>query len=333
MTSPHHPYLRRVPAPFLVIFIAAALPFVISAQENLGRGRVTGQVVDETGAPVEGAKVVAESLQGTAKLDGTTNKKGNFAIGGLGTGPWRITASKEGYVNAFTEMSVAQLKSNPPVALTLKKAGPSAAGLQPDKSSLAALDQGNALLDQGNCDGALALFRDFQSKYPEIYQIRLNIGSAYLKKGETDNAEAEYKGVLADVIRVKGDYGSDKATSIRALAGLGEIALKKGDLAAGQKYFTEALAISPEDEAAAYNVGEILFSNQKADEAVKYFELAIQIKKDWSKPYYKLGFVYLNKGDMAKSLEYFNKFVALDPANPEVPAVRNIIATIEKMKK
>jgi len=332
MTDPHHPCVRRVPARLLVIFIATALPFVLAAQDNLGRGRVTGQVVDETGAPIEGAKVVAESLQGTAKLDGTTNKKGNFAIGGLGTGPWRITASKEGFVNAFTEMNVAQLKSNPPVALTLKKAGPSA-GLHADKSSLAALDQGNALLDQGHCDGALALFQEFQSKYPEFYQVRLNIGSAYLKKGETDKAEAEYKGVLADVIRVKGDYQNDKATSIRALAGLGEIALKKGDLEAGQKDFAEALAVSPEDEAAAYNVGEMLFSNQKVDEAVKYFELAIQIKKDWPKPYYKLGFVYLNKGDMAKSLEYFNKFLALDPANPEVPTVKNIIATIEKIKK
>ena len=332
MTDRRHSHLRRDLALFLAIFISAALPAVLAAQENLGRGRIAGQVADETGAPVEGAKVVAESLQGTARLDGTTNRKGNFAIAGLGTGKWRITASKEGYIEAFTEMDIAQLKSNPPVALILKKAGPSAAR-QVDKSSLAALDQGNALLDQGNCDGALALFRDFQSKYPEIYQVRLNIGSAYLKKGETDNAEAEYKGVLADVIRVKGDYGNDKATSIRALAGLGEIALKKGDLEAGQKYFTEALAVSPEDEAAAYNVGEILFSNQKADEAVKYFELAIQIKKDWPKPYYKLGFVYLNKGDMAKSLEYFNKFVALDPANPEVPTVKNIIATIEKMKK
>jgi len=332
MTNLHHPYLRRVPARLLVMIIAAALPVVLAAQENLGRGRVTGQVLDEMGAPIEGAKVVVEILQGTAKLDGTTNKKGNFAIGGLGTGPWRITASKPGFIEAFTDMNVTQLKSNPPVTLTLKKANVSA-GLQADKSSLALLDQGNALLNEGNCDAALALFQEFQSKYPEFYQIRLNIGSAYLKKGETDKAETEYKGVLADIVRVKGDYQSDKATSSRALAGLGEIALKKGDLEAGQKCFTEALAISPEDEAAAYNVGEMLFSNQKVDEAVKYFELAIQIKKDWSKPYYKLGFVYLNKGDMAKSLEYFNKFVALDPANPEVPAVKNIIATIEKMKK
>jgi tetratricopeptide (TPR) repeat protein len=332
MTNPQHPYSRRVPARLLVFFIAAALPFVLAAQDNLGRGRVTGQVLDEAGAPIEGAKVVAESLQGTAKLDGTTNRKGNFAIGGLGTGRWRITASKEGYVEAFTEMNISQIRPNPPVALTLRKAAASA-GLRADSSSLAALGQGNALLEKGDCDGALVLFQEFQSKYPAIYQVRLNIGSAYLKKGETDKAESEYKGVLADVIRVKGDYGNDKATASRALAGLGEIALKKGDLEAGQKYFTEALAVSPEDEAAAYNVGEMLFSNQKVDESIKFFELAIQIKKDWPKPYYKLGLVYLNKGDMARSLECFNKFVALDPSNPEVPGVKNIIATIEKMKK
>ena len=331
MIRPRHPHLRGFAARLLAISLAAALPVLLAAQEHMGRGRIAGQIVDETGAPVEGAKVVAESLEGGAKLGGATNKKGNFAIGGLGTGLWRITASKEGYINSFTEMSVAQLKTNPPVALTLRKAGPAAR--QVEKSSLAALDRGNALLEQGDNDGALALFQEFLSKYPEFYQVRLNIGSAYLKKGETNKAEAEYKGALADVLRLKGDYHGDKTTSIRALAGLGEIALKKGDLEAGQKDFTEALAISPEDEAAAYNVGEILFSNQKVDEAVKYFDLAIQIKKDWPKPYYKLGFVYLNKGDMAKSLEYFNKFVTLDPANPEVPAVRTIIATIEKIKK
>jgi hypothetical protein len=36
---------------------------------------------------------------------------------------------------------------------------------------------------------------------------------------------------------------------------------------------------------------------------------------------------------MTKALESFNKFVQLDPENPEVSQVKNIIATIEKMKK
>ena len=80
-------------------------------------------------------------------------------------------------------------------------------------------------------------------------------------------------------------------------------------------------------------MGEVFFSNQRIDDAIKYFELAIQIKEDWSKPYLKLGYTYLNKGDFNKALENFNKFVEISPDNPEVPAVKNIITTIEKMKK
>jgi hypothetical protein len=43
--------------------------------------------------------------------------------------------------------------------------------------------------------------------------------------------------------------------------------------------------------------------------------------------------VYLNKGDFPKALEYLNKFVGMDPANPEVPNVKSMIAAIEKIKK
>lgn len=56
-------------------------------------------------------------------------------------------------------------------------------------------------------------------------------------------------------------------------------------------------------------------------------------EKDWPIPYMKLGYVYLNKGDFDKSLEYFNKIIEIDPENPEVTQVKNIIVTIEGMKK
>ena len=39
-----------------------------------------------------------------------------------------------------------------------------------------------------------------------------------------------------------------------------------------------------------------------------------------------------NTDEYAKATEYFNKFVEMDPENPEVPTVKNIIATIEKIK-
>ena len=246
---------------------------------------------------------------------------------------WRFTVVKEGYLTLAKDIEIHQLRANPPLDVVMKKVV-GIADLQTDKSGLQAFDQGNALVEKGEYDEAIKIFDDFLAKYPEVYQARLNLASACLKKGDLDRAEAEFKAVLEKAIaRRSGRRSRTRASAIRALSGLGEMALRKGDFESAQKNFAQALEISPEDEAAAYNVGEIFFSNQKLDEAIRYFEMAIQIKSTWPKPYYRLGLVYLNKGDYPKALENLNKFVELDPQNPEVPNVKNIIAAIEKMKK
>jgi tetratricopeptide (TPR) repeat protein len=310
-----------VAASLALLTLFAALP----AQQNLGRGRISGDVVDESGAAVPDAQVIVQILQGSTRLEGKTDKKGHFAVAGMGSGAWRITASKEGYVSAYTEMPVSQLKANPPLTLTLKKAS-GLQGLRMDEKSRSLLDQGNALLEAGKDDEALAAFEQFVAKYPELYGVRLNIATAYLKKGDLDRAEAEFRGVLDKSSQTQGDAVKDKENSARALSGLGELALKRGNFTAAQESLRKALEILPEDAAAAYNVGEIFFSNQKVDEAIPFFELACRIKKDWPKPYH-------NKGDFDKALENLRKFVELDPQNPEAANVRATIAAVEKMKK
>ena len=323
--------MKFTPAICLTICLIG-LGFIATAQENFGRGRISGVVSDENGAPVEDALVIAESQKGGTKLEGRSDNKGRFAIAGLGTGVWRITASKSGYVSSEVRMNVKQLSTNPPITFTLNKIKGIAA-VTSDKESAALFEQGNSLLNQGNYEEALKVFEGFAGKYPEIYQVHLNIGTCYLKAGELDKCQAEFQLVLDSVLAAHGDYKKDAAAAQKAFSGLGEVALMRDDFETGQKYFSQALEISPKDEVAAYNVGEIFFSNQKIDEAIRYLELAVEIKPDWSKPYLRLGYVYLNKGDMTKALESFNKFVQLDPENPDVSQVKNIIATIEKMKK
>jgi len=298
----------------------------------MGKGRINGTVIDEASQPLDGVLIVVESRRYTTKLQSYSDKKGYFAVAGMGTGYWRITATKKGYSSSYVDMNISQLRRNPPITFTLKKMTGFAA-LLADEDSYELFDKGNLLIKEEKYDEALGVFEEFLTKFPEIYQVHLNIGTCYLEKRELDKAEAEFKLVLDKTMETHGDYKKDAATSLRALTGLGEVYLQKEDFETAQKYFSQALEISPEDEVAAYNVGEVFFSHQKIDEAITYFELAVQIKKDWSKPYLKLGYVYLNKGDFDKSLEYFNKFVDMDPENPEVPKVKNIIATIEKMKK
>jgi tetratricopeptide (TPR) repeat protein len=309
-----------------------AFPAILAAQEGLGRGRVSGDVRDESGAGIAGVLVVAQIQGGDAQFESKTDKKGHFAVAGLGTGVWRFTASKEGFVTAVKSHEVHQLRANEPLAIVLKKAS-AVEALQSDKSGLEAIDKGNALAAEGRIDEAIAVFDEFLVKYPDLYQVRLNVASACMKKGDTARAETEYGIVLEKALPADPAAKKDDASAIRALSGLGELALKNGDFEKARQHFTRALEISPEDEAAAYNVGEIFFSNQKNDEAVHYFELAIKIKNTWPKPYYRIGLVYLNKGDYPKALEYLNRFVELDPQNTEAANVKNIISTLEKMKK
>lgn len=310
------------------------LAFISSsiAQEHMGKGRVNGTVVDENGNPLEGVLITVESMKYETKLQGLSDENGLFAVAGMGTGFWRVTASKKGYSSSYVNMNVRQLQRNPPITFTLNKMTGYAA-LMADEDSFALFDKGNLLIQEEKYDEAMEIFNEFLEKYPEIHQVHLNIGTCYLKKEELDKAEAEFKLVLDKTKETLGDYKQDPQASLRAFTGLGEIYIRKEDFETAQKYFSQALDISPEDEVAAYNVGEVFFSHQKIDDAIKYFELAVKIKPGWSKPYMKLGYVYLNKGDFASSLEYFNKFLEMDPENPEVPQVKNIIATIEKMKK
>ncbi len=313
----------------LILFICLNL---LLGQENLGKGRINGTVVDENGNPVEGAVIVVESLTSKTKLEGKSDRKGHFAVAGMGTGMWRITASKPGYMSSSTDMYVRQLAPNPPITFTLKKITGLAA-LATDETSMKLFDEGNKLIEAGQYDEALKVFEEFLIKYPQIHQVHLNIGTCYLKKDDLDKAEAEFKLVLEKTIEVYGDYKKDTAASLRAFAGLGEIYLKRNDLETARKYFTQALEVSPEDEVAAYNVAEILFSHQNVDEAIRFYELAIKIKKDWSKPYHKLGLAYLNKGDFEKALENLRKFLEIDPNSPEAPTIKNIIEAVEKIKK
>jgi len=59
------------------------------SQAHLGKGRITGTVVDEDGKPVEGALIEVQSLRSEAKLQSHTDEKGHFAVAGMGTGQWR----------------------------------------------------------------------------------------------------------------------------------------------------------------------------------------------------------------------------------------------------
>lgn len=317
---------------FFRIAIAIGIAVVLtagtaSAQAGMGLARLSGVVVDTAGKPIPGVKIVAEFQQDVGvKKEATANDKGEWAIIGMGTGNWTVTATADGYLAASVSYFVRQLDKNPKLTIKLTRVERSS-GLVQDEASLQMLDEANAFYADGKYDTALVMFEQFLEKNPAVYQVILNMGDCHREKMEYDQAIVNYNTVIE---RAKDDPNMGKAMTAKALAAIGLCYLRQNNLAEAQNYFKQSIDTAPQDETLAYNVGEICFSNQQIDEASRYFEMAIQIKPDWPDPYLKMGYVYLNKGDMAKAIEFFEKFIKLEPNTARSAQAQAIIDSIKK---
>jgi tetratricopeptide (TPR) repeat protein len=317
--------------PTLVVLGCFLALSTAAGQAGRGTARVNGTVVDEAGNPVPQAKIELVLIQNQEiKRDAITDKKGQWALMGLGTGMWRVTASAPDFEPAFVDYNVKQLERNPVIALTLKKPSPSDQPSGMDEASLGLIDQGNQLYNDKKFDEALAVFQELLVKNPTVYQIKLSIGDCYREKGEYDTAMALYAEAAEAALT---NQVSGKEMRAKSLARIGECHIKKGDFETAQNYFKQSIETFPENEVLAYNVGEIYFSNQKLDEAINYFTLATQIKPVWSEAYYKLGLAYLNKTEYEKAQQSLNKFLELEPNTERSTSVKNILDYIGKIKK
>lgn len=316
---------------FSLIFIFTLMSFNwAAAQAGRGKARVAGAVLDEQGNPVPKVKVVLELMaRDTATRETTTNRKGEWAFIGLGSGNWQLTATAEGYVPTQTNVFVTQIGQNPKVVVTLKKIA------QVDESvtkatDLALIEEAGKLFSDRKFDEALALLQEFLSNNPTAYQTHINIGDCYKEMGEYEKAEEEYNQALESA---KTDEEKGEEMMAKAAAGKGDIYVRKGDLEKAQNFFKESIELLPENEILPYNVGEIYFANQKLDEAIEYYDIAIKIKPDWSPPYYRQGLVYLNKANYAKAEENFKKFLEIDPSSELADQVRSMLDYLAKIKK
>ncbi len=312
---------------FIIVLglLASGLAF---SQAGRGIGRIGGVVVDPDDKPIEGAKVqVVFSQNENTKFETLTNKKGEWAFLGLGTGNWSMTASVKGYLPVSKSLYVSQLSVNPKVTIRLQKASPGAGGLILDETTFVFLEKGNQLLKDGKYDEALASYQQFLEKNPAAYQVQMSIADCYREKGEVDKALDLYNKVIE---QAKSDTAGGKDATAKAQAGIGNSYLKQNKIQEAQEFFKKSVDNTPNDEILAYNVGEIYFKNQNYDEALRYFDLAAQIKPDWPDPYLKLGYVYLNKADYASATGKLEKFLSLEPEGERAALAKNILNAIKK---
>ena len=302
----------------LAVLLTAAAAQSVSAQI----GRVGGVVKDERGEPIRGAVVIAENPDVKPdSLTTTTDDKGRFAMIGLRSGTWLLTAYAPGFIGQTGDVIVRQGPGVRPVAFSLRKlvAPPSVLGsvaANDLQTELAAADQ---LYNNMRWDQAITAYRTILAATPALTVINLQIAAAYRNKREFDKAISVYNDLL------KVDPNNDKAK-----IGIALTSVEKGDLQAAEQSLEIAAQAPGATREVFYNLGEVKLSKNMADEATRAYERASRADPSWGKPLFALGRVAMNKGNKGGAIRYFEKVIEIDPMSPEAAQARTSIEQLEK---
>jgi len=118
-------FSRRMRSFTVRVLVHSAALFILAAlavSQN-PRGSLRGAVQDGTGARVQGAKIVVESLTSTMRRQAETEDRGEFRLDDLVPGSYRIDVTASGFAPAQANVSV-EVSSVREVTVTLKPAAP-----------------------------------------------------------------------------------------------------------------------------------------------------------------------------------------------------------------
>jgi tetratricopeptide (TPR) repeat protein len=318
----------------IAVLLLSLVGLSLMGQQGRGKGRIKGTVTDaDTGSPLQGVLVSAVSNDYGSKFESKTSNKGNWSIGGLGTGNFKVTYSLTGYIEISQTIFVSQFAANnDPLIAKLEPAKTIAAETNDiaDAAARAIFDEGLQLFEAKEYSQALKKFQEFLEMKPEYYQVLVNTGNCYKEMEDYAAAVETYQRVL-DRIREKGASASADKARAGAYVGLSEIYLKEGDLDKAEHMLEEAIEQNPADENLSFKFGEIYFTQGETTKAAEFYKKAIAANASWAPPYRQLGYAYLNMGEYALALEMMRKFLDLAPDDARAGAVRNLIPQIEKM--
>lgn len=275
-------------------------------------GRLAGKVTDEQGTPVEGATVKFD-LPGSGGTQAKTDKKGEWALGGIARGAWNIDFEKAGYEPVHISVTLEELSRVPPIQTTLKPSAP-----DPNQVIQADLVKGAALLNEKKFAEARGIYEAILAKYPQAFQVEPLIARTYYGEKQFDKAIDHLKIAVQK---------NPEAIENKLL--LGNILMEQGRTEEGRQVLASVDDAAVKDPTTFVNVGIGLINQGKPDEARVYFEKAIARFPQSGDAYYYRALVRLQKNDVEGTKADLTKFLELAPNAPEAAAARKALGQIK----
>jgi Flp pilus assembly protein TadD len=318
--------------------IATLLPILLLAltvptwgQAWAGKGRLQGQVKDESGKPIQGAEVILRKdvdehvdpeTPGPEPI--LTNKNGKWSILGLAGGEWGILIQKEGLMPSEGRVKVNEFGPAQPINVTLnaipeevvrKAEQESAAG-----QAKAALERANALLAQGKHAEARAAYEEGLVKLPDTTlhpAVLRAIADTWYKEGNVDKAVEALNKAL--------EVSPEDPDTLRLIASLLVASNREEEAAAYLDRLPEGVHMDPDT---ILNVGIEAFNDGDMDKALRQFDRVVKENPSLPDPYYYRGLVYLNLGKTAEAKADLQKLLELDPNHRNAAEARDFLKSL-----
>jgi Flp pilus assembly protein TadD len=219
----------------------------------------------------------------------------------------------------FESVPATQVTRSTPVT-PVNPATPPAAGNAPERSgvadgvtkspadalealALAHLEQGRALLDANDLNGAIGELSLATSANPKLSQASSLLGVAYWRKGLRDLAEK----ALENAVRL------DK-NDAQTLNNLGYLLYENGDYEKATKYLKRAARLEPLDARIWNNLGLAQSERGKFDDAYESFARA----QGPYKGHLNIASRLEHEGATKKAIKHLEQALALQPNSPDV---------------
>jgi cytochrome c-type biogenesis protein CcmH/NrfG len=264
------------------LFLAAAAFAAFSATSTSAQStnRIAGVVRDETGGPIRGAIVKAETGGTTTAsptaLTAATDDRGRFIFVVSRSGDWRLTFEAPGFDSMTISASVRLTGAPPNLDVKLDRhEAPETTGVMAGidvKSLSTQLASAAAWLDQGNYDQAIAAYRDIRAKTPALTLVNLQLGNAYVLRKSYPEAETA---------------------------------------------FQEILKTDADDANGLFAMGTVKEAEGNATEAASWYRKASGADRFWTRPLMKLASIARQEGDRTAAAGYLARVIDLDAGSAD----------------
>ncbi len=288
-------------------------------------GSARGKVVDEKGQGIAEAKIVIEYGGGvTRKFETKTNKKGEFIQVGMAPGPYKFTATKDGFQGSYVETRISLGDATQVPDLVLKAGGAGGTGGGPSAADQLRAEFKTALdfTHAGKLDEAEAAYKGILAKDPTIPEVYQNLGYIYSQRKDWASAETAYQKAL--------ELRPDSAELSSALA---KVYQDSGQPDKAMAVVSKAAGDNPADAKAQFNMGIFNLNAGKSEEAIANFQKAVAADPNLSEAYYHLGTLMVGQNKVSDAVQYLEKFLAMNPTNAQNKATAEGLLAALKPKK